>query len=287
MRTPARAALRSAFILAAFVGGLLAGAASAASVPVVRSAKTTTPPTLDGKPDEWAGLDSLVDARSGVEAAFQNDGRNLYILFVARTPEAVRAVEGTGLTVLGRPSGSRKPAKGVRLQTRFITPDGLIFWRESQGAIMTEAEKAELRRTPRHPINVAFAVEAKGSSYGPLRRQPGLDPPDFAAAAAAAADAAVVYEVRVPLASPDIAPGAIGGAPGAVVRVTIEWGGAVDSNLSTKSSREAPDSRSGYMSGTGRTWGQEFLDSFDSMSRPSETTKRFAFSVDVTLADVL
>lgn len=284
MRTRTRAAFRSVFILAAFVGGLLAGAARAASVPAVRSAKATTPPTLDGKTDEWAGLDRLVDAKSGVEAAFQNDGRNLYILFVARTPEAVRAVEGTGLTVLGRPSGSRKPAKGVRLQTRFITPDGLIFWRESQGAIMTAAEKAELRRTPRHPINVAFAVEAKGSSYGPLRRQPGLDPPDFAAATV---DDAAVYEVRVPLASPDIAPGAIGGTPGAAVRVTIEWGGAVDSNLSTKSSREAPDSRSGYMSGTGRTWGQEFLDSFDSMSRPSETTKRFALSIDVTLADVL
>jgi len=259
-----------------------AAAAAAASVPSVSSSRAAAPPTLDGRADEWAGPARIADGKSGIEVAFQNDGRNLYLLFVARTPEAARAVEATGLTILGRPAAGRKPAKGVRLQTRYITPDGLIFWRESQGAIMTESEKAELRKTPRHPVHVAFAVEAKGSSYGPLRRQPGTDPPDFAASMP---QDGAVYEVRVPLASAELVPGAIDGKPGAAVRVTIEWGGAVDTNMSTKSSRESPDSRSGYMSGTGRTWSQEFLDSFDSMSRPAETTKRFAFTVDVRLAD--
>lgn len=284
MSTPRRAVLRPTFIAAALVAGLLAGTAGAASVPAVRSAKAAAPLVLDGRAGEWAGLDRLVDNKAGIEAAFQNDGRNLYILLVPRTPEAAKAVAAAGITVLGRPAGSRKPAKGVRVQTRAITPDGLIFWRESQGAIMTEAEKAELRKTPRHPINVAFVVESKGSSYGPIRRQAGSDPPDFAASPDMEA---ALYEVRVPLASPEAVPGAVGGAPGAVLRVTLEWGGAVDANLSTRSSRESPDSRSGYMSGTGRTWGQEFLDSFDSMSRPSEITKKFSLTIDVTLADVL
>jgi hypothetical protein len=49
--------------------------------------------------------------------------------------------------------------------------------------------------------------------------------------------------------------------------------------------RKAPNSKSGYMSGTGRTWGQEFLDDFDSMSRPSLGTKKFTFAVDVRLAE--
>ncbi len=40
------------------------------------------------------------------------------------------------------------------------------------------------------------------------------------------------------------------------------------------------------MSGTGRTWGQEYLDSFDSLSRPRlGDIKKFSFAVDVTLAD--
>jgi hypothetical protein len=38
-------------------------------------------------------------------------------------------------------------------------------------------------------------------------------------------------------------------------------------------------------SGTGRTWGQEFLDDFDSMSWPSLGTKKFTFAVDVKLAE--
>ena len=40
------------------------------------------------------------------------------------------------------------------------------------------------------------------------------------------------------------------------------------------------------VSGTGRTWSQESLDSFDSMSRPRlGDTKEFSFAVDVKLAD--
>jgi hypothetical protein len=39
------------------------------------------------------------------------------------------------------------------------------------------------------------------------------------------------------------------------------------------------------MLSTGRTWGQEYLDSFDSMSRPTLATKKFKFAVDVKLAD--
>jgi len=259
---------------------IVAAAAGAASVQAVSSLWVSAPLSLDGKTDDWTAPGRVSDTRSGIEAAFQNDGRNLYILIVARTPEAMRAIEATGVTILGRPAGGRKPAKGVRLETRQITPDGLIFWRESQGAVLTEAEKAELRKTPRHPVHVAFAVEAKGSSYGPLRRQPGTDPPDFASSGDG-----VTYEFRVPLGAPDLVPGAVDGTPGAAIRVTLEWGGRSETNLSTRSSRESPDSRSGYLSGTGRTWGQEFLDSFDSMSRPSETTKKHSFAVDVRLAD--
>jgi hypothetical protein len=39
------------------------------------------------------------------------------------------------------------------------------------------------------------------------------------------------------------------------------------------------------MSGSGRTWSQEFLDAFDSMSPPSLGMKKFSFAVDVKLAD--
>jgi len=261
----------------------LASVASAATVPAVRSGKLAAPIRLDGKADEWAGVPRILDPKAGAEFAFQNDARNLYVLVVIKLPASVQSVEATGMTILGRPGGSRKLAKGALFLSREISADGYIVWRESQGAVLTEADKAEIRKTPRRPITVAFAIDAKGSSYGPLRKQSDAFPPDFGASQQ---DSEAVYEFRLPLASPDFVAGGIGGAPGASIRISLEWGGTDRRNLSTQAGRESPNSRSGYVSGTGRTWGQEYLDSFDSMSRPTlGAKKKFSFAVDVKLAD--
>ncbi|MGZ5452786.1 MAG: hypothetical protein ACXW2R_01055, partial [Candidatus Aminicenantales bacterium] len=148
---------RLALILPVLV---LASAASAATVPAVKSGKLTTPIRLDGKADDWAGVPRVFDAKAGTEFAFQNDARNLYVLVVMKRPESLQAVEATGMTILGHPGRSRKQAKGVLFLNRQISADGYIAWRESQGAILTEADKAEIRKLPRHPISLAFAVDA-------------------------------------------------------------------------------------------------------------------------------
>jgi hypothetical protein len=253
-------------------------------VPAVQSVKLASPIRLDGKTDEWAGIPRVLDAKDGTEFAFQNDAKNLYVLVVLNKPEPLQSIEATGMTVLGRPGGSRKAAKGVLFLTRAISADGYIAWRESQGAIMTDADKAEIRKTPRHPIALAFAVDAKGSSYGPLRKQTDVFPPDSSTEPQVPEAA---YEFRIPLASPDLVPGAIGGTPGAPIRIWLEWGGTARSSLSTEAGHKAPTTGgTGYQSGTGRTWGQEYLDNYDPMSRPNlGNTKKFSFAVDVKLAD--
>ncbi|MGZ5425098.1 MAG: hypothetical protein ACXWH4_11115 [Candidatus Aminicenantales bacterium] len=270
--------------LALFLPALcLASAAAAATVPAIRSDKLSTPVLLDGKTDDWTAVPRVYDPKSGAEFAFQNDARNLYILVVMKKPEPVQSIEATGMIVLGRPGGKHKPAKGALFLNREISADGYIVWRESQGAVLTDADKAEIRKLPRHPISLAFAVDAKGSSYGPLRRQTDVFPPD---SSTGPQEPQPAFEFRIPLASPDLVPGGIGGVPGAPIRISFEWGGTDRSNLSTEAGRESPNSRSGYVSGTGRTWGQEYLDSFDSLSRPRlGDTKKFSFAVDVTLAD--
>jgi hypothetical protein len=262
-------------------GAFAAPVASAATVPAAQSTKLTSPVRLDGKAEEWTGVPRVLDPKAGAEFAFMNDGRDLYILLVLKKPESVESVESTGMAVLGRPAGSRKPARGALLLSREISADGYIVWRERQGAILSDADKSEIRKTPRHPVSVAFAIDAKGSSYGPLRKQTDVFPPDFGADRQ---EGAAVYEIRVPLASPDLVPGGIGGVPGAEIGVSFEWGGRPRKSLTTQAGRESPSSRSGYTSGTGRTWGQEYLDSFDSLSRPNLDTKKFSFAVDVTLA---
>ncbi|MCX6572971.1 MAG: hypothetical protein NTX99_03180 [Candidatus Aminicenantes bacterium] len=261
---------------------LLALSAAAATVPAVQSAKVSSPVHLDGQIDEWTSVPRISDAKTGSEFAFQNDGRYLYVLLVVKNPEFLKSAEATGMTVLGSPGGSRKPARGVRFLNGEISADGHIVWLESQGAVLSEAEKAEIRKTPRHPIFLAFAVDEKGSSYGPLRKQTETLPPDFAANRQA--DAAV-FECRIPLATPDLVPGGLGGTPGATIRLTFDWAATTQKSLSTQGSRESPGHNPGYQSGTGRTWGQEFLDTFDPLSRPDLAAKRFSFAVEVKLAD--
>jgi hypothetical protein len=261
---------------------LLACFAIAATIPSAQSAKPASPIRLDGQADEWAGVPRLTDAKSGTELAFLNDGRYLYVLLVVTKPDFLKSADATGLTILGRPAGSHKPGKGVRFVNGKISADGYIVWRESLGAILTEAEKAEIRKTPQHPIFLAFAADQSGGSYGPLRKQTETFPPDFAASRQP--DRAV-FECRIPLASPDLVPGAVDGTPGSTIRLTFDWAGTSQKSLSTQAGRESPGHDSGYQSGTGRTWGQEFLDTFDPLSRPDLPTKKFSFAVDVKLAD--
>jgi hypothetical protein len=259
-----------------------AGLAAAAVVPTVDSAKLSAPIRLDGKADEWANAPRVADAKSGAEFAFQNDARYLYVLLVLKNPAAIQSAEATGLTALGLPGGRRKAARGALFLDGTVDANAYIAWRESQGAVLSAAEKEAIRKVPRHTITLAFAVNERGGSYGPLRKETEYFPPDFAADRGAAV---TVFELRVPLAPPDLVPGALGGAPSSVLRVSFEWGGTARTSFSTQASRESPGPNSGYQSGTGRTWSQEFLDSFDSMSRPTVGTRRFAVALDVKLAD--
>ena len=250
-------------------------------IPRVVSRPAVSPVTVDGSADDWPPGDRFLDKKSGAELAFLNDGRNLYVLVVLKNPAARKSLEGTGMTIFSRPSGSKKPVNGVLFYSRNVSSDAYIGWQENRGAILTDDEKAEIRKTATHAVFLAFAVSEKGSAYGPLLRQSDIDPPDFRDVERTEE---TTCEFRIPLAPPSDVPGGIGADPGAIIRVSFHWGGIERKTLSTPSSRESPSSQSGYVSGTGRTWGQEFLDTFDSMSRPTMGTEKYAFSVDLTLA---
>jgi hypothetical protein len=267
-------------VSSAAVVPLVSGSASSA-IPTAASRPALSPVSLDGLAGEWPPGARVRDEKSGGEFAFLNDGRNLYVLLVLKNPSARKSLDGTGMTILFRPAGTRKPATGVLFYTRNVRADAYIGWQESRGALLTDEEKTALKKTATHTVFLAFAVNEKGSMYGPLLRQSDLDPPDFRAIERADE---TTCEFRMPLAPSSEVPGGIGVDPGATVRVSFSWGGVERKNLSTMASRESPTSRSGYLSGTGRTWAQEFLDTFDAMSRPTTGTEAYAFSVDVTLA---
>jgi hypothetical protein len=234
----------------------------------VESHRALSPVKIDGRGDDWPPASPTLEAKAGAELRFLNDGRNLYVLLVVKKPEALKAAEATGVTIFHVALKRKKPGSGVFFLAKDVSAEDIIRWREGQGALLTDAEKTEIRKSARQPLFLAFAVGAKGSMYGPVvRRQIDNDPPDFAVLSGA--DEAT-YEFRIPLGPPGSAPGGIGAVPGQTIRLSFDWGGATREGLSTKSRQETPYSDSGgYLSGTGRTWGQEYLDSFDPMSRPS------------------
>jgi len=251
---------------------LAIAAASGAGVPSVHSRWAAAPIAVDGRADEWAGDGLIHDEKSGTDFAFRNDGRDIYVLAVVNNAEAAKALRASGLKIFGRPGRRGSTASGVLFVAREVSAEAYIGWEVSQGAVLTEAEKAELRKAGRRELHLAFAVGATGSIFGPIGRAArGLNP-EFAVAEREGRTTCQV-------------PGGIGAEPGGTLRLSFDWGGGESREMSTPASAATQTSRSGYVSGTGRTWSQEFLDTFDSMSRPSSNAKKYSLSVEVKLAE--
>lgn len=251
-------------------------------VPAAQSSEVLTAPKIDGETGDWPASRLVLDAKSGIESAFQNDGNDFYILLVVKKTKARASLESTGMTLLVsvRP---RKTKRGFLFLKQKVPAETYIRWHESLGAVITEEEKTKLRNAGQHDLCLVFAVGATGSTYGPLRNLPGSNPPEFGVSEEAAE---TIYELKIPLQSPELVPSGLGILPGEDVRISFEWGGTARKVFSTKSTLEAtPLEKKGDLSGSGRTWAQEFLDSFDSMSRRTMGTKKFSFAVDVRLAD--
>lgn len=252
------------------------------AVPAVSSRAALSPVKTDGLAEEWTDTDFIVDARSGAEIGFQNDGRNLYILLRLKGADPLMSAASTGMTVLGRAGKTGKPANGVLFMERELSAENYIRWQEGQGGFLTEAERSKVREIPLHPVLLCYAIDSNGRTFGPLRRKKDVEPPAFAVSHEAAGS---TYELRLPLESPALVPGGIGAPPGEVVRLQFKWGGAGKASLSTKATRETPPSEKGEMAGSGGIWGQELLFAFDSLSRPARETKKFSVVVDVKLAE--
>jgi len=236
---------------------------------------------IDGRSADWPSPNLVRDAKSGAAFAFLNDGRDLYILMFVDRPETRESLESSGLTVLAR-VGRSKSTRGVLFLKRPVPAETYIRWHEGQGVYLTAEEKAKLRDLPGHDLLLTFAIGPTGSIYGPLRRLRDSEPPGFGALER---DGRETYELRIPLASPDLVPGGLGARPGDPVRLTFEWGGKARKLQGTKATRETPPAEKGDLSGAGETWAQEYLNAFDPLSRPSMDTKRFKVTVEVGLAE--
>jgi hypothetical protein len=264
--------------LALFVSGL-----ALARDRQAESRWTASPLKVDGLNDEWLKDSLYTEKRLGVGYAFKNDARDLYILFVFENPRSIDAVEATGMAVYFRSGGDEKKGGGFRFVQEFIPVDQFIALLENQGRSLTDEDKGFLRTRYQYPVFEAYAIDGKGR---PAPRSGQVAEGEQPAFSAAKTEKGMIYEFRIPLASCSPRPGGPGATHGQSIRIGFEWGGSSRKVLKAKASWQSPESLvSGDVNtGWGETRAQEFLSSFDGMSRPSLETKAYSFWADVSVA---
>jgi hypothetical protein len=252
-------------------------------VPVVLSRWAASPLHIDGLVGEWESGPLLHIDKIDVDCAFMNDGRDLFILLVFKDPESLISIESTGITIRYGPKEDPSKNGGVRFNRIVLTTDQYISALENQGVHLTEGDKEGLHHWPQHFLFAAYAVDKDGKTIPAPASSGGVEPPTFRTRRRQNGS---TYEFRLPLSLREAYPAGIEAKPGQSISVFFEWGGSAQKALSPKTSWSTPGAlvSGGAIGDNDETRAQEFLNSFDSMSRPSLETKKFSFGVQVQLA---
>jgi len=200
---------------------------AAAADKAVESMWASGPMTIDGIAQEWDESTPIVDVGSKVEYALRNDGKNLYIIMVFRSPQpGTRAavfpkstLDYTGMRVFFTTGPKKNKDFGVLFQKKMYTADALIASMEKQGRTLTEAQKAEIRQKETHIVFTEELIKPKKAAAA--EPAAGEEPPVFRTIEKGPL---AVCEFRIPL-------GRIGAAPGQTVKLGFEWGGMTNQIL--------------------------------------------------------
>jgi hypothetical protein len=243
---------------------------------IVPSAWTASPLQIDGQSEDWTGAAVTSEKGIGVDYAFRNDGRDLYILLIFKDPKSLSSIDLTGITLYASLSGKKDKDMGVRFLKKTVTGEQLIEYMEKMGRPVPEERKAEIKDKPQLILFTATAVNKKGEEMFPAGPGSDFDLPGFRIGKQ---ENAVLYEFRVPLVSRDVHPTGIGAAPGADVKIGFEWGGL------TKEMKEAMRGQN-RGTGTGSDLTQEAATGSYMGSTPSGPggPKKYSFWTEVKLA---
>jgi hypothetical protein len=216
-----------AIMVVAVAGALAAGSAAPADEKI-QSTWQSAPLTVDGVAQEWDSSEPIIDEGSNVQYALRNDGRNLYIIMVFRSPERgartrifpKSTLDYTGMKIYFTAGTKKSKDYGILFQKKEYTAEALIANREKRGQALSEAEKAEIRKKPTHIVYTEEVIKPKkdaaaGSgaveSDQPMYRQIDKGP-------------LTVCEFRIPLNRVN-ALGGIDAKPGQEIMLGFEWGG--------------------------------------------------------------
>jgi hypothetical protein len=243
---------------------------------IVQSTWTASPPQIDGQSEEWQGDAMAFEKSVGVDYAFRNDGRNLYVLFIFKEPKFLSSIDMTGITLYANTLGKKDKDWGVRFVKKTVNGEQLIDYMEKMGQPLTEERKLELKNKPQFIIFAATAVNKKGEDIFPAGPIQEIDLPGFRIGRQ---QNLVLYEFRIPLASREVHPAGIGTEPGEDIKIGFEWGGM------TKEMKETMRGQT-RGTGTGSDMAKETATGTyeGSLSTGPGGPKKYSFWVDVKLA---
>ncbi len=178
------------------------------------------PIRVDGNDQDWQNVTLLTDEESGAQYALENDGRNLYILFIFRDVMSASTIDYTGMKIFFDTAGRKSKDLGISFTRRDVKPDELIAALEKKGEVLTDERKAEIRKQRSYHLFEAGVINKKKV---PAPTDPAFknEPPMYAAGVQ---HQARVYEFRIPLSRVNEA-GGIGSEPGKTIKLGFEWGG--------------------------------------------------------------
>jgi hypothetical protein len=206
---------------------------------LVESLWQSGPMTIDGVAQEWDASTPIVDEASTVQYAFRNDSRNLYVIMVFRSPEpggrtvsprgntALRpgiypksTLDYTGMKIYFTTGAKASKDFGILFQKKMFTASALIASMEKRGQVLSEQEKAEIRKKPTHIVFTEEVIRPKKADV-PAERGGDFDAPMFRAIDKGSLS---VCEFRIPLNRVKEL-GGIDAKPGQTIKVGFEWGG--------------------------------------------------------------
>ena len=190
--------------------------------------------SIDGKAPEWAGREAYYSEADGFKIGFFNDADYLYVYLATWNRQRQAQILMNGLIVWIDATGQKKQILGINYPTKRSIPDSAGMSPGMPAGLHT-GERSGMPSGSSRENSQAFLkgmlAEAQGEMTvlgpggEPIVSMPAAD--DGKGGIAAMIDIAnrtLIYELRIPLASPDSLPFAVNAAPGAMISVGFKVG---------------------------------------------------------------
>jgi hypothetical protein len=213
------------------------------------------PVLIDGKAPEWAGREAYYSENDGFKVGFFNNDRYLYVYLATWNRQKQGQILRNGLTVWIDAAGGKKETLGINYPERRFMPDSASMaagipagLRGGQRSGFAPGASEEGRQA----FLKAMVEEAQGElavvgpGGEPLATMPAAD--DGKGGIAAMIDVAnrtLIYEMRIPLASPDSLPFAVNTAPGRTIGIGFKVG-APEHREMRRTGEASPRSEGGF-----------------------------------------